>query len=1250
IKDDPSFEYTISADVTASDGETRSGSAMITLGYAALAIKISCGQDIQADKYFDAAISTETLDGVRIPASKVKLNVWKLKEPQQPVPGKLWSYDWRGDERQEPKDKFSSNWMEWPTDHLSGEREFSTSAEKPESLRLQLPAGLYKLECTTNDKFGKEVRSFLPIMVLPDWDEKRFPIKLPSLVKANDNTIEVGKDLNVLWGTGYQSGRALVEVEHRGKTLKRYWTGKQATQHTFTIPVVEDYRGGFTVRVTQVRENRAYINNLPIFVPWDNKELVITAETFRDKLQPGEKETWKFRIKGKKKEIAAAEMAATLYDFSLDQFYPHSWRKFDFFRREYSAVSSRFANGAQGYNYFNNNWNSYYGYPSISYTHFPYSVLENLFYYGYYRDGGPMDSPRRKSARGDMAMEEKVAPPAPAMAGAQINTGAIQGVMTITGGFKTEYGEAMSGVVNVADKTGEKGEKPKTAKPLDLSGITIRTNLNETAFFFPQLLMEQDGSVSMQFTMPEALTKWKFLGFAHGKECENGLYTGFTVTQKQLMIQPNAPRFLREGDEIYFTAKVTNLSDKQQKGKVQLNLKDLLTDQPIELQLGLKNTTYEFKLAAKTSQGFSWKIIVPKGAKPISYTVAAKSKEFSDGEAGAIPVLTSRIFITESVPLWIRGNQVKKFTFDRLKQIGTSETFDPYKLTVQMSSNPSWYAIQALPYLIEYPYECSEQVFNRLYGNTLAGHIANSSPRIKQVFDQWRGTDALKSNLEKNQQLKSVMLEETPWVLDAQSESQAKRNVGILFEENTLKANLGTAYGKLKAMQLFNGAWPWFPGGRPDPYITLYITTGFARLRHLGAKPDMTMALRAIDYLDNWVRDYYDRIENKNLNHLSPTVAFYLYERSFYLKDREISSHNKVAVDYFLKQAEQYWLSLNSRMSQGYLALALHRFGNSKTAKGIMASIKERSVSSEELGMFWREDELSWWWYRAPIETQALMVEAFDEVMRDTIAVEDCKVWLLKLKQTRDWKTTKATADAVYALILRGDDYLTSDKLVEVKLADMVVTPEKVEAGTGFYEKAYMGDQIKPQYADITVTKQDKGIAPRQARGIAPRQARGIAWGGVHFQYFEDMSKVTPHTTNLSLEKTLFVNNDTKKGIVIEPVSGPLAVGDLVTVRVILRVDRDMEYVHLKDLRGSGLEPTNVFSQYKYQDGLFYYESTRDAATHFFIDYLPKGTYVFEYSLRVQLKGRYQSGIAEIQCMYAPEYGSHSGSVWVEVK
>ncbi|MBM4082450.1 MAG: alpha-2-macroglobulin family protein, partial [Planctomycetes bacterium] len=291
--------------------------------------------------------------------------------------------------------------------------------------------------------------------------------------------------------------------------------------------------------------------------------------------------------------------------------------------------------------------------------------------------------------------------------------------------------------------------------------------------------------------------------------------------------------------------------------------------------------------------------------------------------------------------------------------------------------------------------------------------------------------------------------------------------------------------------------------------------------------------------------------------------------------------------------------------------------------------------SNEELGMFWRDLERSWWWYRAPIETQAMMVEAFAEVADDAQAVEDCKVWLLKQKQTQDWKTTKATADAVYALLLRGTNLLASDALVEVSLAGQPIKPEKVEAGTGFYEQRFVRGEIRPEMGQVVVRKVDEGVS----------------WGSLHWQYLEDMTKVTPYEgTPLKLKKTLFIKDTTKKGQVLSPVTGPLAVGDELVVRIELRTDRDMEYVHLKDQRGSGTEPVNVLSRYKYQDGLAYYESTRDTASHFFIDYLPKGVYVFEYSTRIQLKGNYQTGIASIQCMYAPEFNSHSESFTLAVK
>jgi hypothetical protein len=347
-----------------------------------------------------------------------------------------------------------------------------------------------------------------------------------------------------------------------------------------------------------------------------------------------------------------------------------------------------------------------------------------------------------------------------------------------------------------------------------------------------------------------------------------------------------------------------------------------------------------------------------------------------------------------------------------------------------------------------------------------------------------------------------------------------------------------------------------------------------------------------------------------------------------------VAAQYQEALNYWLGQARQYWLS-QWRQTQAHLAIGLKRFGDQETPAAIMQSIKEFSVTDEELGMYWRDTERSWWWHRAPIETQALMIEAFDEVMGDAQAVEDCRVWLLKQKQTQNWKTTKATADAVYGLLLRGVDMLASDAVVEVALGGVWIEPEQIEAGTGFYEERFVRNEITPDMGHITVKKVDEGVS----------------WGSVHWQYLEDMAKVTPYEgTPLQLKKDLYVKRTTEEGPVLFPVNGPLSVGDELVVRIELRVDRDMEYVHMKDQRGSGTEPVNVLSGYRYQDGLGYYESTRDTATHFFMDYLSKGTYVFEYSTRIQHKGKYQTGIASIQCMYAPEFNSHSESFELEVQ
>ena len=1009
--------------------------------------------------------------------------------------------------------------------------------------------------------------------------------------------------------------------------LQSYWTEPGRTQAAIKQQVTEAMRGGFSVHVTMVRENRAYLHSRQVSVPWTNKNLTVKWEHFVSKLAPAQKETWTAVVTGPDAKHAVAEMVAALYDASLDAYLPHRWQQhFGLFRRDNSHLSSRFENQLRRLRHLHGRWPISQKDARISYRTFPSQITANLWGYQYGRSrarGGAMRFLAEPSAPAESAMMDEAVAPAVGVPDVQLFAKKAEG--------KELLGrEALS----EEDNGGAAAQPPSP----DLTQVSARKNLNETAFFFPHLVSNKQGEVKMEFTMPEALTEWRFLGFAHDKQLRAGYLEGRAVTTKDLMVQPNPPRFLREGDVLEFTVKVTNQSAARQTGVVRLTLAEARTGRNVDGALGNAQTDQPFDVPAKESRTCSWRLTVPDDMGFLTYKAVGSTGKLSDGEEGYLPVLSRRILVTESLPLPIRGPQTKTFEFDHLKRSGRSDTLRHKTLTVQMVSQPAWYAVMALPYLMEYPHQCSEQVFNRLYANSLGQQIANSDPKIRRVFDQWKGTPALDSPLQKNQDLKAVMLEETPWLRQATKESEARRNVGILFDDNRLSQEVSRAHRQLVERQLPDGSWSWFPGGRGNDYITLYITTGFGRLRHLSVDVDVAPAVRALGRLDGWIDGIYRRIverRNKADNHLSPTIALYLYGRSFFLKDKPIAPAHREAVDYFLAQADKHWLRLANRQSQAHLAIALKRFGRRQTPQDIMRSIKERSVHNEELGMFWRELELSWWWYRAPIETQAVMIEAFDEVMNDAKAVEDCKVWLLKQKQTQDWKTTKATADAVYALLLRGTDLLASDALVEVALGGRVIEPEQVESGTGYYEKRFVGPEIKPELGQVTVKKVDQGVS----------------WGSVHWQYLEDMSKVESYKgTPLTLTKTLYTKKQTKKGPTLTPVRGALGVGDELVVRIELRVDRDMEYVHMKDQRGSGTEPVNVLSRYKYQDGLAYYESTRDTASHFFIDYLPKGVYVFEYSTRVVHRGRYQSGMAQIQCMYAPEFNSHSESFVLDVQ
>jgi uncharacterized protein YfaS (alpha-2-macroglobulin family) len=756
--------------------------------------------------------------------------------------------------------------------------------------------------------------------------------------------------------------------------------------------------------------------------------------------------------------------------------------------------------------------------------------------------------------------------------------------------------------------------------------------------------------------MPEALTSWKWMSLAHTRDLAFGTKSVNIVAQKQLMVQPNAPRFLREGDNMEFSTKVVNLTDKEIKGQVTLELIDATTNTSVDGWFQNVFPAQYFTVEAGQSMAVKFPIQIPFSFnRPLTWRIVAKAGPYSDGEENTLPVLTNRALVTESLPLFLANDTTKNFRFEKLLNT-TSETLTHESITVEYTSNPIWYAVQALPYLMEYPYECAEQTFNKFYANALASYIVNKHPRIKQLLDKWKSdTSALKSNLQKNGELKQLLLQETPWVLQAESEEQQKKNLALLFDLVKLSSQADAALEKLRQAQLPSGAFSWFKGGYEDRYITNYILTGIGKLKRLGAlTPDLALRMRtvlvnAVKYMDGKIADDYNwLVKNKadlSKQHISSSQIDYLYMRSFF---GDIAQQSPEAYKYFFNQGKQFWASQNSYY-KAQLGLIYYRAKDEKFATAtILPSLLENVSTDSKVGMFWKSSYTGFW-HQSPIEHQGMMIAFMSEINTNgahTRNINAMKTWLLLNKQTNNWRTTIATADACYALLLNGSDWLSTDKQVTIKLGNATVSSstEKTEAGTGYLKKRFEGKIVKPEMGNITVTTKS------EVRGTN-RSGDQPSWGSVYWQYYEDLDKITPAATPLSLNKKLFIERNTDKGKLLSLVKegDELKIGDKIVVRMELRSDRDMDYLHLKDMRAASMEPVNVISSYKWQDGLGYYESTRDASTNFFISHLSKGTYVFEYPLFITHAGIFSVGIATIQCMYAPEFTSHSEGLKIRI-
>ncbi|MET3028261.1 alpha-2-macroglobulin family protein [Flavobacterium sp. UW10123] len=1303
----PIFNYEISATVTDINGETHSALTNVKIGYHDLLLNTQIPTTIETKNTNEIALTSTNLNGEFL-AVKGEIKMYylsplskkfKTRKFEKPEIETISAEDF---ERLFPYEKSS----EILTSKNSQETVlFSRNVDTQKDKKIILDfisnykSGNYKIIFSAKDSFGNPIETTSNFIIKQSKD-KFNPSTLLTAEQLNSDPKKDGfvlikitsiiPELYVLTNANYQNNNYFENLEH----LQNHET-------TIKIPLKKEFEKQMMVDFQCVFDNDTYYEQILIPLKTQKPKLEWIIESFRNKIQPGTNENWSFKLNGFNTKNEA-EVLASMYDSSLDQFSVKNWDSLNFeeyhgngsnfktalgFDNSYASIEnlnarfirSSFSNEKTKLNWFGFNfYSSRYGTAAITITELKDKKVASETIKGDPDAVLTVDEPIGAGALNEIVQEDnavystsaayakvdsvKFVSPKIISDGLSTNSTAlfiIDGKSSTEEDFKKLKIEDILEIFVVKDEKvkasyGEKGKNgviivvTKSAMQ-DLTQVKARKDLSETAFFYPNLRTDSKGKVSFNFTSPEALTAWKLRLLAHNKDAVSGYLEKSVITQKELMVLPNFPRFFREKDTIVISSKISNVTAEAKTGIASLQFFDAVSMQPIDAKMLNAKNIKNFTVSPYGNTTASWTITIPEGLQGIQYKIVAKAGNFSDGEENIIPVLTNNMLVTESIPIWVRENSTKDYTFENLKN-NNSKTLKNHQFTLEYTSNPTWLAIQSLPYLMEYEHECAEQTFARYYANALASKIISSNPNIESVFETWRKNEKPNSKLEENEELKSLILAETPWLNDTQSEDEKKKNIALLFDLEKMKTSQEATYEKLKQKQKASGGFGWFDGNDESEYITRHILAGLGHLEKLSINNTSNIdqiAKTGIPFLDNKFLEYH-QTRTKNLKATDKLIwinpysdLHYLYTRSFYLEKYPLSDTLKKASKLYLESAKKDWLNY-SIYEKGLAALTLNRFGEKESAKKIIENLKETASNNEDWGMYWIANKAGWYWYQAPIETQALLIEAFAEINNDTKSVDAMKVWLLKNKQTKNWPTTKSTTEAIYALLMQGTDWLSVKDNTVIKLGDEKILTKKLaenekEAETGYIKLNWKAEEVKKEMASIKIQNKSKVSG----------------FGGAYWQYFEDLDKIKNNSgAVLSVSKELYLKKNTLKGNELQKITNKnsLKTGDLVTVRLIIRAKEDSEYIHLKDMRASCFEPVNVLSEYKYKNRLGYYISTKDAATHFFFDQINKGTYVLEYDIRVNNSGEFSNGITTIQSMYAPEFASHTKGIRVKVQ
>ena len=1168
------YTYNIQADVTDGAGETQQANLSLPLGSTSMVLNM--------DNLPDNLVKEKKLE--------IKLTAMNLSGEPVDTP-----VTYQVVEMEEQKDGQEKEGRKVLTGTVEANKSFV-----PEAI-YALPSGNYRLKLSAKDTQGRECTASKNFLLF-SLNDKRPPFVITDWFYQDGLEFDAASPATVYIGSSEKNVYLLYDVFAGNKRLESKRIELSDSVVSFRFPYKKEYGDGILVSMAFVKDGRLYSHNARIMKPAPEKKLQLKWTTFRDKLRPGQQEEWKLTVLYPDGSPAEAEMLATMYDASLDKIY--SAHKLDFGVDFHYVVPLTY-------------WNT--------------SYMRNAYLY--------VDFPLKRLRAVPLEYSELIIPSTGRMEAMVVGYGGSPRA-TLAGALKIRGRSAANAVMNqeavtdmvlqeemVETSAQEKVEMGSSEELAETGDIQIRENFAETAFFYPQLRTNEKGEVSISFVLPESLTRWKFMGLAHTRNVDYGKIEATATASKEFMLQPNMPRFVRVGDKANIAASLMNLSDKGVKGTVRMELFNPETEKVFYSQ------KQKFDVKGGETGHVNFTFEVSDKYAVMACRMVADGDTFSDGEQRYIPVLTDKQWVTETVPLNVNGEGAHTFSLENLFN-KHSKTASEQRLTVEFTAHPAWYAVQALPVVAHPQNEDALSWTTAYYAHSLAAYIVKENPRIKQVFDSWKAQGGTKetfmSNLQKNQELKNILLAETPWLAEATNEAEQKQRIATLFDLNTMNSQLAVSVEKLGELQNADGAWSWYKGMQGSRYVTTQVMEMLVRLNaltHQDADSRMQpMIQKGFEYLGKQAAEEYKSMkeaEKKGAVGIRPSeqVLRYLYICALDGKAPVDEKVNRYFIDKLSGEGKELTI-----YEKALGAIILQQAGKVAEAKLFMQSLMEYSVVTDEMGRYFDTPKARYSWFSYKIPTEVAAMEAIQRITKDTKAIDEMKRWLLKQKQTQTWETPIATADAVYALMATGaSDLLANTGGVEITLGKEVIRTPADDA-IGYIKKTVSGDVMNIKKVSVD------------------KEGTGMGWGAVYAQYLESMDQIGEQGNGLSVSRQLYKGDEALNESV------PLKVGDKITVRLTVKADRDMDFVQIKDDRAACMEPLQAVSGFRWGNGLGYYQATKDASTQFFIDQMRKGTYVIEYQVYVNRTGEYQAGIATVQSAYAPEFGGHTGGYRVMVE